>query len=144
MSKVSIVINGCHGGFRINEEINGTANELRKKDNLKYLNYSNYKLYFSRNVKARMDKYLIKAIKKYKPKFNLNGYSCTKLVIQDIDSIYYDADAIKISEYDGMEGINLDHYKVKVYKVKQIISGMEEHSDLEDTIKQIKDVVHEE
>lgn len=148
MSTVSIVINCCYGGFGINDEINDIANELRKEDNLKYLDYSDHSLYFSRNIKARTDKYLIKAVKKYKAGFhsneNLNGFSCTKLFIKEIDSIYYNADAIEISEYDGFEGVKFDHYKVKMYRIQQIISGMEEHTDLEGTIKKISDIVYEE
>jgi hypothetical protein len=130
MTKISIVLNYCYGGFRIPLEVSEIANQLRKIDGLTYIDYTDYSLYSRYVVRNRTCPYLIKAIKKFRKSLKPEDHYHEMLYITEIDKIYIDADAVIIDEYDGLESLNMNDYKVMIYKIQNILNVHKKNNDV--------------
>ena len=92
--KILMVINKCYGGFCISEE----AEKLLKCDNA--YDYDRY------------DKDLIRIVQKLGEKANGR---CSKLHIIEVHKDHIYANSVKIDEYDGDEGIDINKERTALY-----------------------------
>ena len=102
-----IVLNGCHGGFDLSKRgkefliQNGMSQKMvREIEN-------------SDDMSVRMNPLLVALVRKHPELFN--GFGTSLYVVEvPVDAIM--ADAVSISEYDGIEDESINEYKVTLWK----------------------------
>ena len=112
--KIDILYNSCYGGWRISEKAIKLYN-TRMKESIP--GYKSINCDDNHNeLLHRHDKVLIEIYHELGDEFN-DKYSCSKLMkIPKIYEKYY-----TITEYDGLEYINIDKNKYKLDIIKEII-----------------------
>ena len=98
-----VAVNGCYGGFGISQKALERFNAMSDVKHITDLEI------------ARNNPYLIKVIEELGPAANGNH---AKLYIETISQDAVDADAWKISEYDGQEGVDINYEKIELYLYK--------------------------
>ena len=99
-----IVINAHHGGFGIPKILKEKILELRRNEGSHDTNID----YKHDTIQFRTDRLLIQAIK------DLGG-EVKLLIIEKFDSNAIKANAISISQYDGLESIEINNSKLIIY-----------------------------
>lgn len=123
--EIEVLYNACYGGWVISEKAKNIY-KLRKSEN---------STYYSR----RNNPTLIQIFKELGDEFNGTKYCKTALVkIPKIYENYY-----IISEYDGLETVEIDYTKYELDTLKQKIKEILENDNIDNNgkIKKLKEII---
>ena len=109
MTEVSILINGCYGGFGISREgirwLYDNHRELAMFDDVDDIEKWSY---YNHKDEIRVCPELIRAIEEGVDDINFNGCGAA-LDVETMPKVYYENDFYDIEEYDGSETLHLNH-----------------------------------
>ena len=114
--EIEVLLNDCYGGWQISNKANKLYELRRKKDSNNY----NY-------IRKRSDPILVQIYKELGDEFD--GGKHSKTGIENIPKKY--EKYYIISEYDGLESVEIDYTKYELDHLKQKIKEILENNDID-------------
>lgn len=134
MKKISIMLNGCFGGFRYSIKAIEEYNKRMKKIDPTYISKPTSG-YGSTGVCSRFDPVMVEVVRQ------LGEDASTEYSNIFIDDVFEELkDYIEIKEYDGMESFRYNLSTYKLDKIREITNSQEEPTIKIEKIKTILDM----
>ena len=116
--EIEVLLNDCYGGWQISNKANKLYELRRKKD-------SNY------YIRKRSDPILVQIYKELGDEFDGGKHSKTGIekIPKKYEKYYY------ISEYDGLEKVEIDYTKYELDHLKQKIKEILENNNIDNNEK---------
>lgn len=134
MKKISMMLNGCFGGFTISNLAFDEYNKRMKAIDPTYVFKPTHKYGYGSEFCSRFDPIMVEIVRQF-GKAASAKYSNIMLV-----DVYEELkDYIEINEYDGMESFTYLFSKYKLDKIKEITESQEDSSIKIEKIKKILD-----